>query len=62
MQLNMIDKITRFGTGIMLGAFAIIIPTTTFFQPLIGGHPRKVILGDHMFCATLAFVCIRVAG
>jgi hypothetical protein len=29
-QLDMIDKITRFGTGIMLGAFAVIILTTTF--------------------------------
>ena len=30
MQIDFFDKITRFGTGIMLGAFAVIILTTTF--------------------------------
>ncbi len=30
MQIDFFDKITRFGTGIMLAAFAVIILTTTF--------------------------------
>ena len=29
-RMQLIDKITRFGTGIMLGAFVVIILTTTF--------------------------------
>ena len=30
MQIDFFDKITRYGTGIMLGAFVVIILTTTF--------------------------------
>ena len=52
-QLDMIDKITRFGTGIMLGAFAVIILTTTFSTADWVATLGKVILGDHMYCAAL---------
>ena len=63
-QLDMIDKITRFGTGIMLGAFAVIILTTTFSTADWVATPERLYW---IICIALLSLCVwgvrsRISG